>query len=73
MGWLFGVYLACAGAERFLVEFLRAKDDRLLAGFTLAQLASVLVVGVGLVLLNRYAGAGEVQPGAYLVTGKAAS
>src|SRR5262245_32250012 len=26
-GWLFGLYLVLAGAERFLVEFLRAKED----------------------------------------------
>src|ERR1043166_2293306 len=29
-GWRFGVYLVLAGAERFLVETVRAKDDRLL-------------------------------------------
>ena len=28
MGWRFGVYLVLAGAERFLIEFVRAKDDR---------------------------------------------
>lgn len=35
--------LAC---ERFLVEIVRAKDDRLLGPFTLAQLVSVLIVVV---------------------------
>ncbi|MDH3403212.1 MAG: prolipoprotein diacylglyceryl transferase [Acidobacteriota bacterium] len=35
-------------AERFLVEFLRAKDDVLFSGFTLAQLISVaLLAGLG--------------------------
>ena len=29
VGWLFGAYLVFAGIERFLVEILRAKDDRL--------------------------------------------
>ena len=29
-GWIFGAYLMFAGAERFLVEILRAKDDRFL-------------------------------------------
>lgn len=52
-GWLFGLYLAFAGLERFLVEFLRAKDDRLLGPFTLAQAMSVLVVSVGLMMLVR--------------------
>jgi len=43
--------LALLAVERFLVEFLRAKDDRFFAGFTLAQgislavLLLVLVVG----------------------------
>ncbi|MFQ5704149.1 MAG: prolipoprotein diacylglyceryl transferase [Gemmatimonadales bacterium] len=50
-GWLTGLYLVASGIERFLVEFIRAKDDRLLAGFTLAQLASVVAVAVGFVLL----------------------
>ena len=28
-GWLFGVYCVLAGIERFIIEFFRAKDDRL--------------------------------------------
>src|SRR6266853_2736639 len=47
VGWRFGVYLVLAGAERLLVEFVRAKDDRLLGSFTLAQLTSVLVMAGG--------------------------
>jgi phosphatidylglycerol---prolipoprotein diacylglyceryl transferase len=46
-GWLFGLYCVLAGIERFVVEFFRAKDDRFLAGFTVAQLISMLIVGVG--------------------------
>jgi phosphatidylglycerol:prolipoprotein diacylglycerol transferase len=53
-GWLFGLYMVLAGIERFLVEFVRAKDDRILHGFTLAQAASVIVVIVGVVLLRRW-------------------
>jgi phosphatidylglycerol---prolipoprotein diacylglyceryl transferase len=34
--------LALLAVERFLVEFLRAKDDRLLGSFTLAQMWSVV-------------------------------
>lgn len=50
VGWLFGVYLVLVGIERFLVEFLRAKDDRLLGMFTLAQVTSVVLflIGIGL-------------------------
>src|SRR5213083_3515190 len=47
IGWLFAWYLVLAGAERFLVEVVRAKDDRLLGPFTVAQLTSVLVMAAG--------------------------
>ena len=43
--------LALMAGERFLVEFLRAKDDRLLGVFTVAQLISVLLLLVALALL----------------------
>lgn len=48
-GWLFMLWLSLAGVERFLVEFLRAKDDRFIGPFTLAQVISVAIVVVGLV------------------------
>ena len=67
LGWLFGAYLMSAGAERFLVEILRAKDDRILGFFTLAQATSVLVVVTGLVLVTRLAGASNPAPGEYLL------
>jgi len=54
MGWLFGCYLVFAGLERFLVEFLRAKDDRLLGAFTVAQATSVLLVVAGGILLRAW-------------------
>jgi phosphatidylglycerol:prolipoprotein diacylglycerol transferase len=54
VGWLFGCYLVFAGLERFLVEFLRAKDDRLLGPFTLAQATSVLLVVAGVILLRAW-------------------
>jgi len=46
-GWLFMLWLALAGAERFLVEFFRAKDDRFFAVLTVAQLISVGLIVVG--------------------------
>lgn len=52
--WLFGVYLTLAGAARALVETVRAKDDRLLGAFSLAQLVSILLIGIGLVLILRF-------------------
>lgn len=50
-GRLFGLYLVLAGVERFSVEFLRAKDDRLLWGMTTAQAIAVALLLAGMVLL----------------------
>ncbi len=66
IGWLFGLYLVFAGAERFLVEILRAKDDRFLGPFTIAQLTSVLLVIIGAILLARWSSGPDVPPGPYL-------
>ncbi|HEU4680807.1 MAG TPA: prolipoprotein diacylglyceryl transferase [Gemmatimonadales bacterium] len=70
IGWLFGLYLVFAGIERFLVEFLRAKDDRLLGSFTLAQLTSVIIVLIGLGILALWRSRPGPSPGFYLETGK---
>jgi phosphatidylglycerol:prolipoprotein diacylglycerol transferase len=70
VGWLFGLYLIFAGVERFLVEIVRAKDDRFLGPFTLAQLTSVILVVIGIVLVMMWRrGTGPV-PGIYLETGR---
>jgi phosphatidylglycerol:prolipoprotein diacylglycerol transferase len=53
-GWMLGCYLVLGGLERFLIEFLRAKDDRLLGPFTVAQATSALLVLVGAVLLKAW-------------------
>lgn len=45
--------LALLGVERFLVEILRAKDDRFFGGLTMAQMISVGVVVVAVSLLVR--------------------
>ena len=47
-GWLFGVYAVLAGAERFLVEFFRAKDDTLPIGLTIAQVIALVFIAVGI-------------------------
>ncbi len=47
------VGLSLLSLERFLVEFVRAKDDRLLGTFTLAQGISVLVIALLLWLWSR--------------------
>jgi len=70
IGWLFGLYLVLGGLERFLVEILRAKDDRFLGPFTIAQLTSVILIAIGAVLLSKWASGPSVAPGTYLETGK---
>lgn len=46
-----GLFLILLGIERFLVEFVRAKDDRFFGPFTVAQVISVVLVVVGGVLV----------------------
>jgi len=65
-GAIFGIYLMMAGVERFLVEILRAKDDRFFAGFTAAQLTSIALVLTGLAIYTRLRHAPAVDPGSYL-------
>ena len=64
-GWLFGVYALLAGIERFIVEFYRAKDDRLVAGLTYAQLIALAFVALGLVWLAVFWRVREGWPGIY--------
>ena len=68
-GWLFGAYMTLAGLERFAVEFLRAKDDRLLGAFSVAQVASVVMVIVGVAVIRELSHRERVPPGAWLVAG----
>jgi phosphatidylglycerol:prolipoprotein diacylglycerol transferase len=50
-GWLFGVWAVLAGIERFLVEFVRVKDDITGIGLTTAQLVALAAIALGVVLL----------------------
>jgi phosphatidylglycerol---prolipoprotein diacylglyceryl transferase len=50
-GRLFALYLVLAATERFLVEFVRAKDDRFLWGGTSAQVVAVILMITGVLLL----------------------
>lgn len=52
-GWLFGGYCVLAGIERFIVEFMRAKDDRfaIFAPFSTAQAIAVGVMIVGIAVM----------------------
>ncbi len=53
-GWLFGVYLVLSSVERIVAEIFRAKDDRVLAGLTVAQLLSIALIGLGLGLMRWF-------------------
>jgi phosphatidylglycerol:prolipoprotein diacylglycerol transferase len=59
-GWIFMLWLALAGAERFAVEFLRAKDDRFFGVLTLAQLISLGIVAAGVIGMTRISREPEV-------------
>lgn len=51
VGWLFGMYLVLAGLERFLVEFVRAKDDRFFGLITTAQIIALACLALGAALM----------------------
>jgi phosphatidylglycerol---prolipoprotein diacylglyceryl transferase len=53
-GWLFGAYCVLAGAERFVVEFFRAKDDRLLGPLTLAQAIAIAFMAAGVLIAASF-------------------
>lgn len=52
-GRLFALFLVFYGIERFLIEFVRAKSDRVLLGLSTSQLMSLLLLGVGAYLWQR--------------------
>ena len=52
-GLAWALFLIMLGIERFLVEIVRAKDDRFLGPFTIAQLISVLLVIIGTIWALR--------------------
>ena len=53
-GWLFGVYCVLAGAERFIIEFFRAKDDRFFGSLTLAQVIAVGFMAAGAIIAASF-------------------
>jgi phosphatidylglycerol:prolipoprotein diacylglycerol transferase len=64
-GWLFGVYCVLAGLERFLVEFLRAKDDRFswAFGLSMAQLIALGITLAGVLIMAARSKTGVGRPG----------
>jgi phosphatidylglycerol---prolipoprotein diacylglyceryl transferase len=65
-GWLFGLYLVLAGIERFLIEIVRAKDDRIFGPLTIAQMVSIVLVLAGAAILTRKGSSDSLDPGPYL-------
>jgi phosphatidylglycerol:prolipoprotein diacylglycerol transferase len=64
-GWLFGVYCVLAGLERFIVEFLRAKDDRFswAFGLSMAQLIALAIALAGVLIMAARKNTGVGRPG----------
>jgi len=61
-GMAWGLFCVMLGIERFLVEIVRAKDDRFFGPFTVAQLISVLLIFAGLAWCARARTASTVEP-----------
>jgi phosphatidylglycerol:prolipoprotein diacylglycerol transferase len=59
-GLLFACYLVAAGAERFLVEFLR-RNDPSVAGLTVAQVESLVLAAAGFAWLAVAARGGGIR------------
>ena len=58
---------AVMGVERFLIEFLRAKDDRFVAGLTYAQLIAVAFMALGAAVMAWRWNVGEGKQGIHAV------
>ncbi len=52
-GWLWMLWMALAGGERFLVEFVRAKDDRFFGALTVAQVISLGLIAIGILGMQK--------------------
>lgn len=63
VGWLFGAYAAMAGAERFVIEIFRAKDDRFFGPLTMAQMIGLGFVAFGLSWMYLRRSIGPGRPG----------
>jgi phosphatidylglycerol---prolipoprotein diacylglyceryl transferase len=64
-GQLFAAYMVLYGIERFGIEFVRAKSDRLFIagiGFSTSQIASVLLAALGAFLLWHRGRVGQPAP-----------
>jgi phosphatidylglycerol:prolipoprotein diacylglycerol transferase len=67
-GWLFGLYCVLAGVERFIIEFVRAKDDRFIGGLTVAQVIALLFAVGGAVWMYMRRNPKPDAPGIYAMS-----
>jgi phosphatidylglycerol:prolipoprotein diacylglycerol transferase len=72
-GWLFGFYCVLAGAERFLVEIVRAKDDRFFGFLTSAQIIAIAIATAGAVWMYLRREPRPGAPGIYATRAAAAA
>ena len=63
-GWLFWICLTLLSVERFLVEFVRVKDDRFFGPLTIAQGIAIALVLLGLWGVHRTWSVGGESQGA---------
>jgi phosphatidylglycerol:prolipoprotein diacylglycerol transferase len=61
-GQLFSLFLVLYAIERFFIEFVRAKGDRVIAGLSTSQIASMLLLLVGTYLWVQRGKAGKPAP-----------
>jgi phosphatidylglycerol:prolipoprotein diacylglycerol transferase len=52
-GRLFALWMMLYAVERFIIEFVRAKSDRLVLGLSTSQIASIVLLGVAVYLWHR--------------------
>jgi phosphatidylglycerol:prolipoprotein diacylglycerol transferase len=55
-GWLFAFWLGLYAVQRFLIEIVRIKDDRIIFGLSGAQLISIAMLGAALYIMNQRSG-----------------
>jgi phosphatidylglycerol:prolipoprotein diacylglycerol transferase len=61
-GQLFSLFLVLYGIERFFIEFVRAKGDRVIAGLSTSQLVSIALLAIGAYLWSVRARTGAPVP-----------
>jgi phosphatidylglycerol:prolipoprotein diacylglycerol transferase len=61
-GQLFSLFLVLYSIERFFIEFVRAKGDRVIVGLSTSQIVSIVLLGIGTYLWLHRGRVGETAP-----------